>query len=215
MNGRPIDWGIPDWTNPDGYPGPRSHITVFAWEFLRRWSEYRAFWLEKIQPLIDGNGRMRIGAPEFWPWHAELKYRFGVEVPSAPWDRSPAYFAGNYVRWEEGQKIFLKEHEIAILIDLKRPLERQFLMAQEAAEEEQKRRQIKVKKSRSAAVNYRAYLRVLDADEAGAKTGQIADLLLSHSPGKAGNNLSRLVGDYRTAARKLRDGGYRALLEAR
>jgi Uncharacterized conserved protein (DUF2285) len=155
-----------------------------------------------------------------WPYHDELGERFGVDVPSPPWERTPAIFLANWTRYvqddgTESQRIALEKNEIAIIIDLERPLKRQFLFALKSAEREQEFRQLNMRKARGAVINYPTYLRILDAGEAGASTQQIAEVLSSNFACRAGTNIPRLVCDYRTAARKLRDGGYRALLEAR
>jgi hypothetical protein len=146
----------------------------------------------------------------------ELQTQFGVDLPSPPWEnKHGAIFTANYITRTEGPALILKKNEIGIIIDLGRPLKRQFLAALKSAECEQKFRQINISKARSTEINYATYLRILDADEAGASTKHMTEVLFSHSPGRSGNKLSRLVCDYRTAARKLRDGGYRLLLEMR
>lgn len=217
------DWGLPDWTKEAEYPAPTgTPMVVWAWQFMRRWSVYRTFWLEKIQPFVNNDGRIsRDISGQWWPYHDELRTRFGVDVPSKPsTDRHGAIFAPSWVTWvpsdgEQFQRISLREHQIAIVIDLESPLKRQFLAALKSAKCEQNFRQIDVRKARSAEANYATYLRVLDADHAGAGPKQMIDVLFPHAPGRSWNNLSRLLCDYRTAAQKLRDGGYRTLLENR
>lgn len=212
------NWGLPDWTKEIEYPAPTgTPIIVWAWQFLRRWPAYRTFWLEKIQPFVDKDGRISLDIGlQWWPYHDELRTQFGVDVPSPPWtDKHGAYFTANYVTWTAGPSILLKENEVGVIIDLKLPLKRQFVMALKSLEREQKFLEINVRRARSAEVNYSTYLRILDADYAGAKSRRMIEVLFPHSPGKSGNDLSRLLCDYRTAAQKLRDGGYRTLLENR
>jgi hypothetical protein len=50
----PQDWGLPDWHDAGQYPDHRVvHILVWAWEFLRRWPKYRAFWCDEVLPLLQ------------------------------------------------------------------------------------------------------------------------------------------------------------------
>jgi len=222
-----IDWGVPDWTGEENYPAPdgQGEICVWAWEFLRRWNEYRDFWLKKIQPFIDMGGRIsRDTAGNCWPHLEELRTRFGVEVPSPPQCSTPPHFIANAIRWvqnygRESQEIWLNEHEVAFIFDLSRPLKSQFEMARDAAEcEKERRRQAgepKLSRARSRAEQYVTYLRILDAQESGAKPKDIAARLFHDLSDEypARIRQKRLV-DYRQAAEKLRDGGYRSLLVA-
>jgi hypothetical protein len=138
------DWGLPDWTKLEGYPMPRGpgEVTVWAWEFLRRNPEYRTFWLEKIQPFIGMDCRIcRDAAGNWWPYHDELREKFGVDLPSHPQSATPAIFTATWTTWvdndgEEFQRISLKEHQVAIVIDLARPLKTQFEWARKSAERE-------------------------------------------------------------------------------
>jgi hypothetical protein len=213
------DWGLPDWTKEAAYPRPAgTPITVWAWQFLRRWPAYHVFWLEKIQPFLnkDDDCISRDIGGRWWPYHDELRTQFGVDIPSAPWtDQHGAIFAASYVTWTEGPRISLKGNEVALIIDLERPLKQQFVAGLKSLEREQEFRQIVIRKSRRVAVNYTTYLRILDADHAGAQRRRMINVLFPHSPGRSGNDLSRLLCDYRKAAQRLRDGGYRTLLENR
>jgi hypothetical protein len=64
----------------------------------------------------------------------------------------------------------------------------------------------------SGADKYRLYLRLLDAEVAGARGPRMAEVLFPHMPNKPLEYRgSRAVRDSLKAARKLRDGGYRSL----
>jgi hypothetical protein len=236
------DWGLPDWTKREEYPAPRGprEMTIWAWEFLRRNPEYRVFWKEKIEPFIDktvreppnnelkarvvSGGIYRDAAGKFWPYLDELRARFGVENPSPPQSATPSHFAANYISWvenergEEDQRISLERHQVAYIFDLTRPLKRQFEMAKKSATREQESRQksgaISLKESRSRTDCYVRYLRVLDADEAHEEPRRIADSLFPGIPGPPENSRLKALHDDRLAARDLRDGKYRSLLEA-
>jgi hypothetical protein len=73
-----VNWGLPDWTKGTEYPALHSRITTWAWQFLRRWPEYRTFWIDKIEPFIVEeidpilhDKRTLIGAS--WPYHQNYK----------------------------------------------------------------------------------------------------------------------------------------------
>jgi hypothetical protein len=181
--------------------------------------------MEKIQPFIGVNGFIyRDAAGNFWPYLDELRTRFGVENPSPPQSATPSHFAANYISWVENergedQRISLGRHQVAYIFDLTRPLKYQFEMAEKSASREQEYRQksgaINLKLSRNRDdEKFVLYLRILDAEEAGAMPKDIGDLLLPDIPGDyPENRRSKALVDKRKAAQKLRDGGYRSLLE--
>jgi hypothetical protein len=163
---QPEDSGVPDWSGLDGYPPPSESedVCLWAWEFLRRWHEYRNFWKEKIEPFIGANGRIdRDANGNYWPYHDELKTRFGVDLPSPPHSRRLSHFVERYTTWvandgRETQQICLGEHQIAIFFDLSRPLAPQFERAQASATREQEFRGNDVKNARIRADLYVPYL---------------------------------------------------------
>jgi hypothetical protein len=242
VNGK-TDWGLPDWTLKAGYPAPRGpkEMTIWAWEFLRRNPEYRVFWKEKIEPFIDMTGGdlpphkelkarvvpggiYRDAAGTFWPYLDELRTRFGVENPSPPQSTTPSHFTTTYISWvqNEGgdnQRISLERHQVAYIFDLTRPLKRQFEMAEKSATREQEYRQesgaVNLKNSRNRdAEKYVLYLRILDADEAGARSEDIGDRLFPDKQNDYPDMMrAQALYDNRKAARKLRDGGHRSLLD--
>jgi hypothetical protein len=221
------DWGLPDWTKREEYPAPcdPGQMTVWAWEFLRRNSAYRKFWMEKIQPFIGVSGWIdRDTAGNFWPYLDDLRTRFGVELPSPPQSATPSHFTANYISWvqnERGdnQRISLERHQVAYIFDLTRPLKHQFEKARKSATREQERRQksgaIDLKASRNRDdEKFVLYLRILDAKEAGARPKDIGDLLLPDIPRDyPENSRSKALVNNRKAAQNLRDGGYRSLLD--
>ncbi|MDQ6704192.1 MAG: DUF2285 domain-containing protein [Pseudomonadota bacterium] len=222
------DWGLPDWTKQKEYPSPvgPGRMTVWTWEFLRRNPAYRAFWMEKIQPFVGVYGFIdRDAAGNFWPYLDELRSRFGVEIPSPPQSATPSHFAANYISWVqnergEDQRISLERHQVAYIFDLTRPLKHQFEMAEKSASREQEFRQksgainLKVSRNRDDE-KFVLYLRILDAVEAGARPKDIGALLLPDilDDYDAGNRRSKALVDKHKAAQKLRDGGYRSLLD--
>src|SRR5262249_37797114 len=57
---------LPDWKDKDNYPGPGTTSSQWAWQFLRRNSEYQRMWLELIRPHYN-------------PAHVEESFRLAVE----------------------------------------------------------------------------------------------------------------------------------------
>jgi len=223
------DWGLPDWTNPANYPAPvgRGAMTRWAWEFLRRWPEYRTFWIEKIEPFVVEEGdevlhdkRRLIGAR--WPHHNELRERFGVELPSAPCEQKPAHFMADSISCvpndgAEVQRISLGKNQIAVILELDRPGNSQLKKASKAFKSEQHRREqtgeLKLKGARARVEKYITYLRILDAYEAGAEAKNIAGVLFPTLRDEHPSYARRKrLDDDRRAALELRDGGYLSLL---
>jgi hypothetical protein len=212
--------GFPDWTKEDEYPNKdKTKIDQWAWEFLRRWPKYRDFWAQKVEPFISADGRRicRDADGNWWPHLDESISQFSVDLPSPPQSSTPPYFVSSRTSFvtndgREFQRLQLKEHEIAIIIDLTRTLKPQFDRARKSAEREQKFRQLNEKSVRIRADHYVRYLRILDADETRARSRDIAALLFPKLPGPPENSRARALHDDRVVARSLRDGGYRSLL---
>jgi hypothetical protein len=97
------NWGVPNWLRPEDYPRPagKEKGRIWAWQFLRRNGDCRTFWKLNIEPFIDPfvdqNGQQitRINRDcngQIWPYHEELKSRFGVDLPSPPNSVHPPLF---------------------------------------------------------------------------------------------------------------------------
>jgi hypothetical protein len=210
------EWGLPDWTKEGEYPNKdKTEIWEWAWEFLRRWPEYRNFWTEKVKPFTGANGFIhRDAAGNFWPHLDELISRFGVDLPSPPQSSTPSKFVSSQISFvpydgsRDFQRLQLKENQIAIIIDLARPLPTQFKRAYKSAETQQKSLKSRLKRARSRATGYVTYLRILDGGEAGARSTEIADLLFPKvSNDYPENKRLKVSYDSREAAQNLRDGG--------
>ena len=82
-----LEWGVPDWLRPEGYPTPRQAVAVavWAWEFLRRNERFRAFWVNKVEPFIMADGRIgRDQTGRLWPYYKEMQEFFGILDPWSP-----------------------------------------------------------------------------------------------------------------------------------
>ena len=221
-------WGLPEWTKEKEYPAPAGpeKMSIWAWEFLRRWPEYRTFWTEKVEPYIGDRGWICHDANgNWWPHLDELETRFGVYSPSPPQSTTPSRFRAYSARrveydGRESQQIYLKMHGAAFFYDNSRlTLPQQFAAGLAAAlraqEDRQKSGAINPKTSRKRPEKYVLYLRILDAEEAGAEPKHIRDQLFPDIPdGYPDSKRQKALVDNRKAAQKLRDGGYRSLLIA-
>ena len=135
------EWGVPDWPNAAGYlDGGRSR-RKWAWEFLRRNHDYRAFWREKIEPYLDADETRiwRNSNGEIWPHLEELRSAFYVDLPNPPSCPTPCSFVSEWVRsvdntcengWpvvddEQVIRLSLRKNQVALVVDLDRPLHKQ------------------------------------------------------------------------------------------
>lgn len=233
-----MDWNVPDWHGLIDYPcfkGSRAPA-AWAWEFLRRNHDYRAFYVEhrNLFELVDdddGKGVLCEGAI-----FDSLRAQFGIDVLFPPWSTNLSIqerFLGKphdlmpmreFVHNESGkepffrfmkvrQSVLVKENEVYFYIDLDMPLTPQVARI---AKDAKKLLGVHKKKGvwgKLAEIKtYINYLRILDAYDAGAKPKEIGEVLfpnLSNDfPDRDRSN--KLRNDLREAKR-LRDGGYRVL----
>jgi hypothetical protein len=156
-----------------GYPAPEVPIRIWAWEFLRRSPVYREFWQDKIQPFIDEDDHL---TGNWWPATRQLKEEFGVGLPVPPWTRTPPIFVAESTFLlsidETGllQRISLEDDQIPIVFDISKSIKDQLERARELLEFEQRRhlQGSKIKQARARSDRYVTYLRILDAQDAGA-----------------------------------------------
>jgi hypothetical protein len=186
------DWNVPDWHALIDYPhfeGPRAPA-LWGWEFLRRNQDYRNFYIEKMEPLIDPadkEGFFCEGEP-----FIEMRSRFGIDYPFPPWSTNPAiqlFLSGtgtsalrpvyrvdfdndgqepSYHYMKIPQSILVKENEVYFRFDLNLPPNRQFERMKEQANLLLGGRYKNGGSKNSKIQAYINYLRILDAYGAGA-----------------------------------------------
>jgi hypothetical protein len=206
-------WIVPDWHDPTQYPCNCS-LRQWAWEFLRRNPEYRDMWLEHIKPSYDPAAALAPrGVGLVKPAHcvpaakqAELVHRFGLDsFPPSPDDDRPPLFTRSGLRYttEREAGILLYPEQIAVVLDLKRPVERQVAAIRALIVKEKKR--IGRKEHRNRLRQFASYLRVLDGGDAGATPAEIGMVLFGD---KSHEERLIAVRDYRDAATRLRDTDY-------
>jgi hypothetical protein len=207
------EWDVPDWRDRNQYTRDRS-LQQWAWEFLRRNPEYRLLWREHIEPFYDPIFRYQdedVGSVE--PAHGvpvdqqtKLVRRFGLDsFPPSPSDDRPPLFAQSGLRYagEREARILLCPEQIAVVLDLKRPVEPQVAAIRTLIVSEKKR--IGRKEHRNQKSKFTLYLRVLDGLDAGATHTEIGAALFRK---QSQDQILAAVRDYRDAATKLRDTDY-------
>ncbi len=219
------DWGVPDWTCEIQYQlPPRSEPLLFwAWQFLRRNHEYRKFWIENVVPIIDEDGQWLDEPYGIGHILDEAQSEFGLAVPHEPTMNRGAYFAasGNhqlrYIKNNNGLcNVSMQEYEVGFIFDMSLTLESQFERALEAAKLLQERRKqqgvLRFKNTKVRTDKYIMYLRILDADDAGASSDKIGEALFPLIRNEYPEyRRTAALRDYRKAAKRLRDHDYRLL----
>ena len=219
------EWKVPDWRDPAQYPRDCS-LRRWAWEFLRRNPEYRAAWREQIEPSYDPTFRFQ-GVGLVGPAHGvpvveqakfmlapadkqgalEHRHRFGLETfPPSPNDDYPPLFTGTGLCWTEEReaRMSLYPGQIAVVLDLTRPIKRQMAAVRRLFAEEQKRAGHRGHRNRIEL--FASYLRVLDGVEAGATPTEIGAVLFFRD--QSPEQQREQVRDYFDAATRLRDKDY-------
>jgi hypothetical protein len=219
--------GVPDWKSSEGYPPIDAPATGWAWEFLRRNPAYRQFWEEKVAPYIetirDHTGEFSVIGRnvrgEMWPYKEELRQTFGIDVPSSPGGATPPKFDAHWTRYVtpdcgEPQTLMLIESEVAFVIDLARPLKPQFDGALVAAQKMQNESFCFIS-TRQRRDKYCNYLRILDGLDTGEDEATVAGLIFADRPNVYPEfQRTDTFRKAREVAIRMRDGGWRALIEA-
>jgi hypothetical protein len=224
----PDRWGVPDWHEGAEYCTRRARTgREWAWEFLRRNHSYRDFWELKVKPYINSeNGWIGYSVDGvLWPYHSELVETFGLDIPSDPANGGRCYFVDGWIRSAEGRHderagidgafVELAVNEVAFVLDLGRPLDKQLAGVNRIARERQQKKiasgEVDLKRSRQSQ-NYIPYLRLLDARDANASRRRIEEVLFSQLDNEyPDRKRSKAFDNFERAARRLRDGAYREL----
>jgi hypothetical protein len=221
------DWGVPDWQQAEQYPSwPAGDGNAWSWEFLRRNRDYRELWT-RVLPFVadDGSiGNDGDGCSAGFEDAGRFGLLLGPHDPRNP--KAPLMAGANAVRVLRGsaarleRRITLGLSEVGYVFDLELPLEPQFARALGSAKELRQHRvneeQIDPKPVRLQADNYVVYLRLIDAEDAGASRSKIEEILfrnISNEPPE--RRRSKTFDNARKAAHRLRDRDYRFIAVAR
>ena len=195
-----------NWMDKETYPGPDSlNDTFWRWEFLRRRSDYRADWAKYFPKTYeydlacskDPAYPARYKKPVFSPDHPAFKARMpnslekyhlsGLPNPAIakPWmlsfdsEYGRIYF-GQGPDWMAGGEevsLCLPEWKVAVVFDLKRPLNAQLEKVKRDLQEWQSHQVGRKLERRKCRDEWPLYLRVLDAVELGVSPAEIGRVL--------------------------------------
>jgi hypothetical protein len=220
------DWGVPDWLDPHSYPrhsGPSAGV-AWSWEFLRRSPAYREFWMKDVLPFVGADGSIEVVDASVPGVLKKAEDCFGLLLgprdPRSP--VAPAPTDGNAIRQIVASRFYpelpveLSRWDVGYVFDLRRPPEPQFDRALQAFRDLQADRrktgELAVESARRREDRYACYLRLIDAEDAGAAPREIADELFGDIAREyPGDPRSSAFQNARRAAHRLRDEGYRAL----
>ena len=247
----PFDWldgtgypwiDPPNWIDGVGYPLPDAPLHVWAWEFLRRNPDYRAFYAEKAAPYVTirwiKQGRHRVKEYNLGmvatgkSWHnvhgEEILERFAIGSPFDPNDNysiislGPFHFPflepqytlyGSWQHFLFGDSFQPTSKTIGFYFDLTRPLKGQFERALKFAKQFQTG--VSLAKGRPRPTEYKLYLRILDALDSGKKRREIADILFEGLPPDYPQDArGRAFDKARRRALEMRQHGYRDVMRS-
>jgi hypothetical protein len=192
----------------------------WAWQFLRRNQEFREFWLTKVEPFMLADERVRSD----WPHQEEMWSRFGIRRLQSPRQADcgwpPPFFTWTgpgppRALWpppyNTNSSITLEPSEYEMPV----PLDDQFKAIEVHAKHYQrllkKETAVRPKSARKSG-RYSLYLRILDAENAGATRPAIENELFPRIPRtRDPDNRSKAFENARAEARRLRNFGYRTL----
>ena len=146
---------LPDWRDKDQYPDPSvTTLQQWAWQFLRRNSEYRRLWKEKIEPEYDPREaaesvkqlKKHAGhfPSRFWQRFYQIpEFRIFVDqfkIVSTPPDPAESnanpVFMGGVIRYapKSSSQYYevhpdLDDGEVLVWFDLNQPIEPQLMAA--------------------------------------------------------------------------------------
>ncbi len=199
-----MNWGLPDWRNPDAYPDSLSE-NQWRWEFLRRRKDYREDWLLHFESSYRKNLQHYENMPlpegvDSWNNHfsgcvnmPKSKEKYGVNFlldPSLP-NPAPGLFThknGFVVGYASDSQFEQYSHDGVhlVAIDINRPLTEQFKKAKELLSRIQNEVKGKVSTEKKFKDKWSFYLRFLDADtmrsmESGLTWDKIGEALFTKS----------------------------------
>lgn len=216
--------GFPDWSNKEQYPEKPDELTYtqWAWEFLRRNKSYQADY-NAVQEISDVAERQRQSTQIARQYDLAVGLLDPLIVTA--WQLPRACIFVRYPRFSVHEEDLHAPIKVSLTFDISLPLDAQLREAKKILHlriEEQSKSKPRLfsevpplvqKRERISFQNLVDYLRVLDADDAGATEYDIAAIVFSeldndNSDKYAGNTR---VKNHLMAAQKLRDGAYRKI----
>ena len=221
---------ISDWTRAEPYPKADAlPLTGWAWEFLRRAPRYQRNF-DRFEAL---------GRPERLAGWLAHRYWFGYPPPDPRAPTSGGWALPDWAsppmevepldlldagEWDNPGRLaalrdeFRDPAKLTLTFDLTRSIEAQLERAAELLREGREALAARPfnpldpeRRTRAPLAQFPAYVRILDADAAGARVPEIAATLYPREEDSraTGYRVSAKVREALKAARRLRDGGYR------
>jgi hypothetical protein len=216
---------MPNWKDPKAYPEDLDRAG-WVWEFMRRNGAYRADYAKaaaawKEVPRSGGlytSGRayevdrLARGLGAKWGQLDPIANPDQDEVPrfflSGPIEPDSEQVQTFYCEHEESGLVLQRPEFATLTFDLRRPLRPQLRRAESMLAIRRKGISV-IRPARSSAREWRLYLRVLDAKEAGAKTHQIITEIKAYrilgTSAETKYAAHDRVSDHLKRARQLRD----------
>lgn len=227
-------WGTPDPRDPAAYPKETSAtpMTQWAWEFLRRRSDYRVRWEKLVRPFLNDRQEFDQAAIDrdneaavtrarqerrgyHWqvPWEA-LSDQFGVSGASAlcnttldPRLDQPPLFEGSFINEVMIYSGWVKPPKVLLEFDLRRPLDQQLEHARGLLTRRVRSAvaggQIKEAAQRKLRIDlFPLYLRLLDFQDETVSDKEIGKYLF---PNQAGEKLRDAIRKTFKAASRWQD----------
>jgi len=205
-----IDWGVPDWSKPGGYPSADALRDEWHWEFRRRHDDYRKDWIAHVQVTIRGpaespNARIE-SALAAMPDCLEKWGTSNLVDPRIGWAGLPPIlrlialphgFHNIELVPDRATRVTTnvvpgrKETARLVQFDVSGPLGPQL----KAAEQFLKIEQGKPIEPRAHTDKWPTYLRVIDARSAGAKWREIFDKIVLSDAADDLKEYDRLAGN--------------------
>jgi hypothetical protein len=220
----PPDW-LPDWKNAAEYPKPNERRHDWRWGFVRRNEEYQDDWKALVEPHYDFSDHSIGDGVSF----DHFRRKFGLAVPCSPSLPGPMMWVQDAISGQpfpalpsthaslRKVRFELRPYEVAVIVDLGRPLEDQlanvrrglesFLVpATSTAEWLAQNGMQRPTKPRNQPGLYSLYFRLLDASARGASSADMAETLFP----KPQKNVDpgEQVKSRLKAARHMRDKGF-------
>ncbi len=222
------DW-LPDWKDAGAYPygkvvarldskppDPRiRNYRGWAWEYLRRSPDYQRDWATLALPHYDDDRSFGDGVPI-----KHFQQQYGILLPIDPArgaEVDPSFVMnmladGRFLPNDRDERTANPAREV-LVFRKDWPLASQLERARRYLESTQSTSDRKVATARNHVEKWPFYLRILDAEAAGAADREIASALFPETKDEYPDHSARQqVKNDRRAAHRLRDGEYRYIV---
>jgi hypothetical protein len=215
-----------DWKNDADYEFAKDlDLNCWAWEFLRRNSDYRDDWDKELQNLYQITPPYKVDIKDdcfcIIPNQIDCKKKWWIARFVNPDTDFPIGldFVNSYGHvYRNSTKIDLLMGQVGVVFDLNLPIKRQIELTKSRLRLWQKeyvrKGMIEVRKPKTQNNLWRSYLRVLDAKLDGAENKEI-EKFVYHGERQNPDDpyyYSKIIRDALKSAKKIVEGGYRDII---